>query len=96
MCAFQPRPKLVDSGFLDYFLQLDSTNHYFNVYGEGGVRVYLWYHLFAGIKLDLPSLPEQRRIASFLRALDDSIALVERQRVGAEAFKRGLLQKMFV
>ncbi|WP_420460082.1 restriction endonuclease subunit S [Neolewinella sp.] len=94
--CFQPRPKLVDSGFLDYFLQLDSTNHYFNVYGEGGVRVYLWYQLFAGIKLDLPSLPEQRRIASFLRALDDRIVLVERQRVGAEVFKRGLLQKMFV
>ncbi|WP_420458459.1 restriction endonuclease subunit S [Neolewinella sp.] len=49
-----------------------------------------------GIQLRIPPLPEQRRIATFLRALDARIGLVERQLAGAEAFKRGLLQGMFV
>ena len=48
------------------------------------------------IKISLPPLPEQRRIATFLRALDARIGLVERQLAGAETFKRGLLQGMFV
>ena len=51
---------------------------------------------FLQLELSLPSLPEQRRIATFLRALDARIGLVERQLAGTEAFKRGLLQGMFV
>ena len=42
------------------------------------------------------ALEEQRRIATFLRAIDDRIILVDRQLAGGEAFKRGLLQQMFV
>ncbi len=54
------------------------------------------YGAFAALKIPYPPLPEQRRIATFLRALDARIGLVERQLAGAVAFKRGLLQGMFV
>lgn len=43
-----------------------------------------------------PSLPEQQKIADFLSALDKKIDIVHRELGQVKAFKRGLLQQMFV
>lgn len=49
-------------------------------------------NIFVGI----PSISEQEKIADFLTALDDKIALVEQQINKTELWKKGLLQQMFV
>jgi len=49
-----------------------------------------------GIKINLPSLPEQTKIANFLSSLDKQIAQVSEQLAEKKDFKKGLLQKMFV
>jgi len=41
-----------------------------------------------------PSIEEQRRIAEALKAYDDDIALIEKQREALREQKRGLLQKL--
>lgn len=46
-------------------------------------------------KINLPSLPEQTKIANFLSAIDDQITVVEKQLAQSKTFKQGLLQKMF-
>ncbi|GJM64990.1 restriction endonuclease subunit S [Persicobacter diffluens] len=51
---------------------------------------------FENIKLPFPTLPEQQKIASFLSAIDDKIAGVGEQLAQSRAFKKGLLQGMFV
>lgn len=51
---------------------------------------------FEKIKIYLPSLPEQEKIAYFLSALDRSIELEEERLEVYEKLKKGLMQRMFV
>jgi len=93
--CFNARDDL-EATFLEYFLQLERTKFYFNTYGEGGVRIYLWYPLFSLIKLALPNVQEQQKIAGFLTLIDDKIKKEGRKLEAAKKFKKSLLQQMFV
>ena len=48
------------------------------------------------IKVPIPSIEEQKKIADFLTAIDDKISLVEQQIEKTKEYKKGLLQQMFV
>lgn len=48
------------------------------------------------VRIKIPSLPEQQKIASFLSAIDKQIEQVARQIEHSNQWKKGLLQKMFV
>lgn len=52
--------------------------------------------VFSGVKLGFPSIEEQTKIANFLSAIDAKIDLVKTQLENTQAFKKGLLQQMFV
>ncbi|PTT15119.1 hypothetical protein DBR27_03790, partial [Flavobacterium sp. HMWF030] len=56
--------ELVLDAYLFEWLKLDQTIHDINRYGEGGVRVYLWYDLFKNIKINLPQIKEQEVIVN--------------------------------
>ncbi|WP_306014018.1 MULTISPECIES: restriction endonuclease subunit S [unclassified Allomuricauda] len=51
---------------------------------------------FSKIKIALPSLSEQKKIANFLTSLDESIESLGKQIEATTTFKKGLLQQMFV
>lgn len=81
--------------FFNYYL---NTNHFKDSVlskGEGGVRIYLFYENFSEININLPSLPEQTRIADFLSSIDEKINHCQTQIEQTEGWKKGLLQKMF-
>ena len=66
--------KRLDNEWLIQLLKTPKMNFYYNINGEGGVRVYLFYPNFARIKTAFPSLQEQQKISSFLALLDERIA----------------------
>lgn len=66
--------KRLDNEWLMQLLKTPKMNFYYNINGEGGVRVYLFYPNFARIKTSFPSLQEQQKISSFLALLDEHIA----------------------
>lgn len=48
------------------------------------------------IKLSIPSVKEQQKIANFLSSIDDKIQQSQQQLAQAQQFKKGLLQQLFV
>ena len=54
------------------------------------------FDAFANLNLQVPSLAEQQKISLFLTLLDERITKAAQQIEIAQAFKKGLLQKMFV
>ena len=73
--------------YLFYNLQFN------NVVSEGYKR---HFSILKGIHLQVPSLPEQIKIAEFLSAIDSKVARLASQLEAAKTFKKGLLQQMFV
>jgi len=48
------------------------------------------------IKIDIPKLKEQEKIAAFFETIDDKISRTQAQIEQTQQYKKGLLQKMFV
>ena len=58
------------------------------------------YHLYGSdmknLQIEIPSLPEQQKIANFLSGIDDKIENTKQEINQMQNFKKGLLQQMFV
>jgi len=63
---------------------------------QGSSVVHLYSKQLCKLYIICPSQTEQTHIANFLTALDNKIALVNEQIEKTKAYKKGLLQKMFV
>ncbi|MBQ4889294.1 restriction endonuclease subunit S [Shewanella sp. MMG014] len=87
----------MDSYYLE--LQLNEGNDFkrFAIQQkQGGTRTRLYFKNLQELKLNLPSLKEQQKIAQFLQAIDNKIDGVAEQVEQIKQFKKGLLQQMFV
>ena len=82
-----------------YLYLFDNTRYLYKLwaYSHGLTkdRLRLYFSDFSQIRLPLPSLPEQQKIVAFLRAVDARAALLRRQVAALQAYKRGVMQRIF-
>ena len=71
--CFNAKKELVDSQLLLHILKSPKMLYNYGINGEGGVRIYLFYPNFARIRVKLPSIEEQQKIASFLNLIEERI-----------------------
>jgi type I restriction enzyme S subunit len=62
--------------------------------GTGSVRLRTRFSDLATLKIALPPIEEQRRIAEILNACDRELDLLRRQLAAFKRQKRGLMQKL--
>ncbi|MDD4236599.1 MAG: restriction endonuclease subunit S [Bacteroidales bacterium] len=64
-------------------------------FGQGTTIVHLYFSHFKMMKINIPSIQEQTKIANFLSSIDKKIEKVQLQIDKAEEWKKGLLGRMF-
>ena len=86
--------KSEDSEFLYYLVTTNKKE--FLRRASGSTFLEISNRDVKSIPVRIPILAEQQKIAAFLSALDEKIALTRRQLDKTKQFKKGLLQRMFV
>ncbi len=87
-----------DFKYMELFLTSYNMIGYYNRMATGSIieKKRVHYLDFVNFKLLFPSLPEQQKIADFLTGIEKKIEHVNTQIEKTNAWKRGLLQQMFV
>lgn len=93
--VFQLRPG-VDHAFFFKLLKTEVYRHIFEVNTSGSIdrRGALRWRDFAHIRVFLPGIAEQQRVAAVLNACANEIRLLETELAALKLQKRGLMQKL--
>ena len=96
--TFIARPKQgqMAPGFGAYLMQSRAVRHRIMIIAQGTKVLGISKPQLSKLKLLLPHRDEQTTIAGFLSALDGKIGAVGEQMRQTQAWKKGLLQRMFV
>ena len=86
----------IDSNWLMHLLKTPKMNFYYNINGEGGVRVYLFYPNFARICTSYPGVEEQKKIAKLLSLLDERISTQNKIIDKLQSLIKGINQRVFM
>lgn len=92
--------KKVSLDFMEQYFNAGLQNREIEKVAQEGARNHGLLNIgvndFFEIDLKIPSLEEQIKIAKFLSAIDENIALVNTKIEHTKSYKKGLLQQMFV
>lgn len=85
----------IDDNFLMCYFNSYLFNQAVESNVEGGIRSYLFYENFSRIKLAIPTIKEQKRIASCIMSINNLIKETKNKITILETHKKGLQQKLF-
>ncbi len=91
----RPKNKLIYKGFWWYLMKNYNVRHQIMFYATW-IKV-LWIskgNLWL-VNLNLPSIPEQQKIASFLLSVDEKIEKIKEKKKNLEEYKKWISQKIF-
>ena len=80
--------------FLSYYLNSKKKLDIASL-AQGISVVHLYSSQLSLLSLNLPILPEQTRIATFLTAVDDKLTQLKKKKSLLEEYKKGVMQKLF-
>lgn len=63
---------------------------------EGGTRYALGFNKFKKLKIEVPSINEQNKIAECFKTMDMKIDNIHKELQNVNNFKKGLIQQMFI
>ncbi len=94
---FRPVQHKVDLDYLVYFFNTGRGKHLLELASPGGAgrNKTLGQKEFSKLKLTLPTLDEQQKIADFLSAVDEKIRLLKEKHALLQQYKKGVMQKLF-
>ena len=80
--------------FLSYYLNNRKKTEIAKI-AQGNSVVHLYSSQLATLNINLPSILEQQKIASFLTAVDDKLTQLKQKKSLLVQYKKGLIQKIF-
>ena len=89
-------PKNCDARFLAYSLQTQTVKDWLTQHSTGSTMASLNQATIARLPICIPSIDEQKKIASCLAALDDRITLLRETNATLEAIAQALFKSWFV
>ncbi|WP_323665343.1 restriction endonuclease subunit S [Aliarcobacter butzleri] len=75
---------------------LNKNKHFIGKYSVGTSQTVLSFNELKNIKMLIPCIEEQNKIANFLSSIDTKIEQTQKQLESSKEFKKALLQQMFV
>lgn len=85
----------VTDGFFLYTTKSEEFLNQIRSSSQGSTRIRTSISKIKNMNLNIPSLPEQQKIASLFTELDNLIQSAEKELEGYRELKQGMLQKMF-
>jgi len=86
---------MLESYFLHSAFQAPRFQKNLNIISGGGTRAYIGITKQLLLKMSIPAVSEQKRIASIFLQLDQKINLLTKKKEALETYKKGLMQKIF-
>ncbi|MGY5848400.1 restriction endonuclease subunit S [Salegentibacter sp. HM20] len=90
----------VSNSFIEQYFDSGLQNREIKKVAQEGARNHGLLNIgvqdFFDIRMNIPCIEEQQKIADFLSAIDEKIALTTQQIEKSKIYKKGLLQQMFV
>ncbi len=92
---FLAKPEKLDTGYIEYVFNDPTFQYQATTLCRGTTgRARLNPSDFVRIKIDLPSVSEQKKIASLLQSCDEEIEIYSNYLSGLQSQKRGLMQQL--
>ena len=85
----------IDSNFIYISFFTPKLNRIIDTISFGSAQPQLTVKEINLFKLNLPSLPEQTKIASFLTAVDEKLTALKKKKTLLEQYKKGVMQQIF-
>ncbi len=95
LAILRPSKSVLDGEFLHYALSTSKAKRQFQTYANGITRFGLRRHDIERVRILLPPVPEQRKIAAILSSVDEAFEKTQAVIDQVQVVKRGLMHELF-